>query len=147
MWPQLSLVAYFTTKLLKTTTHNLSDWHFICLLKPALLQFIWGTQYESCKEKVSLLCCYTLSPWHRVGDINLSLIPSSVKGSLWCQPKGEDGPGQRYWMRGGQRGGWEEKGPLTTETLLLGSPPQPCGWHPWTADQMAAALTQQRRSN
>lgn len=30
------------------------------------------------------------------GDINLSLIPSSVKGSLLCQPKGEDGPGQRH---------------------------------------------------
>ena len=74
------------------------------------------------------------------GDINLSLIPSSVKGSLLSQPKGEDGPGQRHWVRGGHGGGWEERAYPPQRFFLLGPPPQPCGRHPRTADQMAAAL-------
>lgn len=121
----LVLVSSFTTKLLISTTHS--------LLKHALLQSVGGSQNDGCWEKVSLLCHpLTLTE----GDINLSLIPSNVKGSLWCQPKGEDGPGQRYWMRGGQREeGWEEKvpphhtlPPPPTSTLRADTPGRPTRW-------------------
>lgn len=58
----------------------------------------WGTQYDGgCwGESLTAMLLRPLTLTEGEGHINLSLIPSSVKGSLWCQPKGEDGPGQRY---------------------------------------------------
>lgn len=114
------------------------------------LQSGQGIQSDGCWEKL-LQLRHPLS--QKEGDINLSLIPSSVKRPWWRRPRRGKTvqAGRGDWMRGGQGGRMDGRRRASSPQILflLGPPlsPQPCSRHPRTADQMAAALTQQRLSN
>lgn len=90
MWP-------ISTRLQLVTSSD-----FIFLLKPA----VWT---GSTKRRLRREIVADLSPpplTQTEGDINLSLIPSSVKRPRWHQPRrGQDGPSRPGdWMRGGPGG-------------------------------------------